>query len=81
MPGDIAINHEMRHATAMSGPEFLDAVADAESANNNDINADIYRRRALEWAQDKRTIASLRDELQAANDRLDEVRRAAAMVR
>ena len=69
----------MYHATAMSGPEFLDAVADAESANSNDINADIFRQRALEWTQDKRTIANLRDELQAANDRLAEIRRAATV--
>lgn len=68
----------MFHATAMSGPEFLDAVADAEAAQCNDINADAYRQRALEWAQDKLTIAQLEADLQAANDRLADVRRAAA---
>ena len=68
------------HATAMSGPEFLDAVADAESGNSNDINADAYRQRAHEWKLDKRTIQHLRDELQDARDRLSEVRRAATVL-
>jgi hypothetical protein len=69
----------MYHATAMSGPEFLEAVANAERGNSNDVNADIYEQRAHEWRQDKRTIVSLRDELQAANDRLAEIRRQATV--
>lgn len=76
MTGDLT----MYHATAMTGPEFLDAVADAERSNSNDINADIYRQRALEWAGDKRTIVNLREELQAATDRLAEIRRTATVL-
>lgn len=64
----------MYNATAMSGPEFLEAVAEAERGNSNDINADIYRQRAHEWAQDKRLIDNLRQQLQAAQDRLAEIR-------
>jgi hypothetical protein len=66
MPGDIA----MYHATAMSGPEFLEAVAHAERGNSNDINADIYEQRAAEWKLDKRAIETLQQDLQAAKDKL-----------
>ena len=68
------------HATAMTGPEFLDAVADAEAANSNDINADAYRTRAVEWSNDKCTIYNLREELQAANDRLHGIHRTATVL-
>lgn len=60
----------MLHATAISGPEFLDAVADANEAEGLPINADVFRSRANEWAQDKRTITLLQNELQHAKDRL-----------
>ena len=70
----------MCHATAMNGPEFLEAVANAERGNGNDINADVYDQRAGEWKLDKRTIVHLREELQSANDRLAEVRRAATVL-
>lgn len=36
----------------LAGPEFLDAVADAEEANGNCINAAEYRKRARQWRQD-----------------------------
>lgn len=68
------------HATAMTGPEFLDAIADANAAAALDINAQAFRERAVEWSRDKQTIANLREELQAANDRLAEVRRAATVL-
>lgn len=60
----------MYHATAMSGPEFLEAVAHAERGNSNDINADIYEQRAAEWKLDKRAIETLQQDLQAAKDKL-----------
>ena len=69
----------MQHATAMSGPEFLEAVAHAERGNSNDVNASCFEQRAQEWKLDKRTIVNLREELQAANDRLAEIRRAATV--
>ena len=70
----------MFHATAMSGPEFLEAVAHAERGNSNDINASVFEERAAEWKLDKRTIVNLREELQAANDRLADIRRAATVL-
>lgn len=39
--------------TRLSGPEFLHAVADAELANGNEINAAEFRRRAQEWQRDQ----------------------------
>ena len=65
----------MYHATAMSGPEFLEAVAHAERGNSNDVNADAFEQRAREWQTDKSPIVNLREELQAANDRLADIRR------
>ena len=37
----------------LDGPDFLDAVADAEEANGNLINAAEYRRRARQWANER----------------------------
>jgi hypothetical protein len=50
----------------LSGPDFLDAVADAELGNGNAVNADIYRLRSREWAQDRARIERLEAELSAA---------------
>lgn len=36
----------------LSGPDFLDSVADAEAARDNHVNADIYRQRANQWRKD-----------------------------
>lgn len=60
----------MHHATAMTGPEFLHAVADAEDAQGNHVNADIYRQRANAWAADLRALQLLRNEVQNLEDRL-----------
>lgn len=35
----------------LSGPDFLDKVADAEEANGNYVNASEYRRRAKQWRE------------------------------
>lgn len=39
----------------MSGPDFLDAYADQQLALGNEINAAIFRERALEWRNDLAT--------------------------
>lgn len=36
----------------LSGPDFLDSVADAEEALGNQRNAAEYRKRARQWQQD-----------------------------
>lgn len=51
---------------SMTGPEFLDALADQEAANGNDINAATFRERALQWKRDR----ILLDRLTADNDNL-----------
>lgn len=42
----------------LNGPDFLDAVADAEEANGNTINAAEFRRRAKQWQQDLSALAA-----------------------
>jgi hypothetical protein len=38
--------------TGLSGPEFLNAIANAEEVNGNPINAAEFRRRARDWQRD-----------------------------
>jgi hypothetical protein len=63
------------HATAMTGPEFLEAVAHAERGNGNDINAEAYELRAREWARDRQALQHLRDENEALSTRIAEAQR------
>lgn len=49
----------------LSGPDFLDAVADQEAANGNDINAATFRERALQWKRDRILLQRLEDSNQA----------------
>lgn len=39
--------------THLDGPDFLEAVADAEEHLGNHINAAEYRRRARQWANER----------------------------
>ncbi|NLC61608.1 MAG: hypothetical protein GX761_10065 [Gammaproteobacteria bacterium] len=59
------------------GPEFLDSVADAESANCNDINATAYRANAAQWAAERRRLRELEEANQDLADRLADIRRTA----
>lgn len=63
------------HHTAMSGPEFLAAVADAEAANSNGINADIYRQRAQQWQLEQQALREAQQRCQDLEDRLADIRR------
>lgn len=38
---------------SLSGPDFLDAVADAQAADGNHVNADVYRARSRQWAAEQ----------------------------
>ena len=65
------------HHPGLSGPDFLDAVANAEAANGNEINAAEYRRRARQWrdaeqAREKlqETVEQLREQIRSAQARL-----------
>ena len=43
----------------LPGPDFLHAVADAETAHGNTINAAHYRDRAHQWHRDREALATL----------------------
>ncbi len=45
---------------ALDGPDFLDAVADAEEVSGLLINAAEYRRRARQWREDLLALANCR---------------------
>lgn len=47
-------------AHELNGPDFLHAVADAERASGNDINAQTYEQRARDWQADLRELEQLR---------------------
>lgn len=56
----------------LSGPDFLEHVANAELASGNAVNADTYRQRAREWRQlqaDYDAVERRNHELQQALDR------------
>jgi hypothetical protein len=44
---------------ALDGPDFLDAVADAEEVSGLLINAAEYRRRARQWREDLLALSAL----------------------
>jgi hypothetical protein len=50
--------------TALDGPDFLDAVADAERAQGNDINAAAYEQRAKEWRAERAEERRKREEVE-----------------
>ena len=43
---------------ALDGPDFLDAVADAEEVSGLLINAAEYRRRARQWRDDRLALSA-----------------------
>lgn len=45
------------HTQALDGPDFLDAVADAEEVSGLLINAAEYRRRARQWRDDRLALS------------------------
>ena len=44
---------------ALDGPDFLEAVADAEEVSGLLINAAEYRRRARQWRDDRLALSAL----------------------
>lgn len=61
---------------AMPGPDFLEAVADAELAQGNGVNADIYRQRAREWRQQLADLEQMQARLASMQLALDKARNA-----
>ncbi len=66
------------HPEALSGPDFLDQLADNEAGEDRLINAAEYRRRAAQWRQDIRTIAAAADDITRLQRQLTDTRRAVA---
>ncbi len=52
----------------LSGPDFLDSVADVEEANCSYINAAEYRRRATQWREEARARHQAEARLMIAED-------------
>lgn len=66
----------MQVPVGMSGPDFLDAVANAELAHGNGINADVFQQRAREWRQALADLEQLQQRLASMQTALDNARRA-----
>jgi hypothetical protein len=64
----------MSHTEFLDGPDFLDAVADVETAHGNDINAAEYRKRARQWRGDLHDLQEERARAEHLQARLDEIR-------
>jgi len=60
----------------IDGPEFLDAVADAEAANGNDINAQAFRERAAQRSSDRQRLRAARERADELAQQLEDARRA-----
>lgn len=58
----------------LDGPDFLDHVAEAELANGNLVNAQIYRERAREWRAHRQQLDDAHARLAAAELRLQRLR-------
>lgn len=68
---------DMEKLQHLTGPEFLDSVADAEAANSNDINAEVFRVNSVQWSAERRRTRELEQQVQDLTDRLDDIRRTA----
>ena len=64
--------------TALSGPDFLEQLADNAAGDGLLINAAEYRRRAHQWRQDINTIAAAADDITRLQRQLNDARRAVA---
>jgi hypothetical protein len=59
----------------LSGPDFLEAIADVELGNGNEVNADIYRQRARSWRQDQADLEAAQTRIASQQRALDAARR------
>lgn len=64
------------HCTALTLADFLTAIAAAEAANGMDVNAGIYRSRAIEAAAQARELEQLRNHAADLTARLQTVEHA-----
>ncbi|HZF96854.1 MAG TPA: hypothetical protein VEY92_01180 [Pseudoxanthomonas sp.] len=60
--------------TELSGPDFLDNVADVESGHGLHINAAEYRTRAAQWRREQARLRDIADHNQALVAQLTQLR-------
>jgi hypothetical protein len=60
--------------STLNGPDFLQAVAEAELASGNAINADYFNQRAREWRQDRADLDRANQRIHEQNIALDKAR-------
>jgi hypothetical protein len=65
--------------TRLTGPDFLDAVAEVELQQGNDVNADAFRQRAREWRQLQADYDVIDRRNHSLQDALDRARAAVAI--
>ena len=58
----------------LSGPDFLDNVADVESGHGLHINAAEYRKRAVEWRREQARLRDIADHNQELADQITQLR-------
>lgn len=63
----------MNPYAALPGPDFIEAVAETELHNGNEINAAEFRRRAREWQDDQLRITQLQHENRELQERLQRI--------
>lgn len=63
-------------SSRMDGPDFLEHVAEAELANGNLVNAQVYRERAHEWRDHQKQLDETRARLAAVEQRMERLREA-----
>lgn len=63
--------------TAMSGPDFLERVADVELGNGNEINAAAFRDRARQWRLDQVDLRQAQARVADLEARLADIQRTA----
>lgn len=62
---------------SMTGPDFLERVADQELGNGNEINAAAFRDRARQWRLDQVDLREARERVVDLEARLADITRTA----
>ena len=62
----------------LSGPDFLDQIADNENGDGRHINGAEYRSRAKQWREDQRALDSAEQTVADLQQRLDRATQALA---
>lgn len=69
------MENAMQETEFLDGPDFLEAVANAEAANGNDINAAEYRKRARQWRVSQHDLQQATQRAEVLQAQLDDARR------